>query len=272
MKQPHLYDGRSRQVVLSSLETALQEDEKIAGALLVGSGATGFIDELSDLDLAVIVDDSADTLTVFRRWDATLHRILPVLWSFSDVRGPEIGLYGLLLSDFLEVDISFQSYQALSARSPNWRVLFDRTGAIVSAMQSLTSTKEEPSLDEAYFRRLDSIWHYIIHIAVCIRRGHMWRALHYLEELRNRTVELEGMLCNRRTQHFRDVDDLPKERLAGLETTLVGSMEYSEIVRAFLAAVDCWFETAARVESVCGLSKADSLRQSMKEFLHLIAL
>lgn len=257
-------------MTLERLETALRADDRVGGVLLVGSGAYGFYDELSDLDLAVVVQRNVDALTIFKDWHSKLHSVLPILWCFTDIRGPEVGLYAVILSDFMEVDISFQSLTALSARSPNWRILFDRTGEVERIMGGVSEDGTRVELQERYLRRLDSIWHYVTHVAILIKRGQMWRALHYLEELRNRTIEIECLLSGCRTGHFREVDRLPSDRLAALERTLVGSTHPDDVVRALKAATQCFFETAARVEQECGLNKAEKLRNAMEEYLQII--
>lgn len=265
-----LYNGQSRQKTLEKLLGALESDHRIGGVLLVGSGAYGFKDELSDIDLAVVVNRGQDALTVFRDWESVIRNLLSILWCFADVRGPEVGLYAIILKDFLEVDISFQSLSVLSARSANWKVLLDRTGQIQDILCESWSENTEPSLEALYSRRLGSIWHYVTHVAVSIKRRHLWRATHYLEEIRNRTIELEGLVCNRQTRHFREVDQLPRDLLATLERTFPTRLECDELVRALYAATDCFFETAARIDRIFGSKQSYPLREAMEQYLSLI--
>ena len=266
-----VYNSQSRQETLEKLLEALESDHRIGGVLLVGSGAYGFKDEFSDIDLAVVVSEGQDAISVFRDWESVIRNLLPVLWCFTDIRGPEVGLYAFILEDFLEVDISFQSLAMLSARSPNWRVHLDKIGQIQEILRASWLEKTEPNLETLYARRLDSIWHYVTHVAVSIKRGHLWRAMHYLEEIRNRTIELEGCACNRQTHHFREVDQLPSARLSALEQTLPTRLERNELVRALYAAMDCFFETAARIDRICGTQRSDILREAMERYLSLIA-
>lgn len=265
-----LYNSQSRQETLEKLCKALESDHRIGGVLLVGSGAYGFKDELSDIDLAIVVCEEQDALTVFRDWESVIRDLLPVLWCFADIRGPEVGLYAFILEDFLEVDISFQSLSVLSARSPNWKVIWNRTGQIEEILHVLWSESVEPNLETLYARRLDSIWHYVTHVAISIKRGHLWRATHYLEEIRNRTIELEGLICHRQTRHFREVDQLPRERLTTLERTFPTRLARDELVRALYAATDCFFEMAARIDRICEKQQSDTLREAMKQYLSLI--
>ena len=95
--EAELYTPESRERTLERLASALLEDGKIGGALHVGSGARGEADRWADLDVAVVVHRNEDALDVFGGWRAVLEERLPVLWCFEDVRGPEVGLYAIVL-------------------------------------------------------------------------------------------------------------------------------------------------------------------------------
>ena len=265
-----LYNIQSRQETLEKLREALQADLRIGGALLVGSGAHGFKDEFSDIDLAVVVSEKQDVLTVFKDWDVIIRELLPVLWSFADIRGPEVGLYGFLLEDFLEVDISFQPLSMLTARSPNWKVLFDRTGQIEERLHASEGENLEPDLETLYTRRLDSIWHYVTNTAVSIKRGHLWRARHYLEEIRNRTIELKGLGENGQALPIGGVDHLPADWLAVLEGTIPMQLTCDELVRALHAATDSFFEVAEEIDKANGSTQSKTLREAMGQYLALL--
>lgn len=269
MDSTRLYDSRSRAVVLQNLHEAIGMDHRITGLLLVGSGVHGFTDDLSDLDFAAVVSDEYDALAVFRDWESRIRVAIPVLWLFSDIRSSEAGLYALLLKDYLEVDISFQSLRTLSARSANWRVLFDHTGQVREIMERSWSERAEPNVEEQYLRRLDSIWHYVSHVSISIRRRHLWRAMHYLQELRDRTIELEGLVCGLQIRHFREIDQLPEDRLSALERTLPARLESEELARALREATDCFFHVACRLDQLCGKEHSRTLREAMAEYLSL---
>jgi hypothetical protein len=258
--------------LLERLGSVLREDSRIGGAVHVGSGAREEADRWADLDVVAVVQRNEDALNVFGDWREALEGALPVLWCFEDVRGPEVGLYAIILEDFMELDISFQSLGVLSAHSPNWRILFDRTDEIEAIMSRPPDRDERAELEETYCRRLDSIWHYVTHVAVSIKRGKPWRALFYLQEMRDRTIEIEGLLCECTTKHFREVDDLPADRLAALERTLVGTVRADTVAQVLIAATECFFDTAARAEEACGIKRAENLRTAMGEYLELMGI
>lgn len=266
-----IFDATSRQAVLGRLLTELHSDDRIAGVLLVGSAARGFEDDYSDIDLAVVVREEQEALAVFRDWRERIEAALPVLWCFTDVRGPQVGLYAFILRDYLEVDVSFQSPAVLSARSASWSIAFDRTSGLADIMERSWSERSEPDPRETYLRRLDSIWHYITHVAVSLKRGHLWRAIHYLEEIRNRTIELEGLERGLIIRHFRQVDRLPPERLRKLEGMIPRALIHEEITCALRVATECFFDVAGRFDEVYGLEASRTLKRSMDDYLNWAA-
>ncbi len=264
------YDSQSRQAMLDTLTTALSQDERIAGVLLVGSASYNFKDQYSDLDLSVVVHDNYDALTIFDEWEGKIRDILPVLWRFKDIRGDEVGLYAIILTNFLEIDISFVSRKALSANSPDWKIIFDHTGQLESIQQQTWKTHQPISLEQRYHRYLDPIWHYITHIAVAIKRDQLWRAIYYFQEMRNRAIELDGLLDQLQTRHFREIDQLPAERLQMLEQTIIQQLDGDSIFHALEHLTTYFFDVASHIDASFGNDHSQTLRTAMQHYLDLM--
>ena len=49
-----MYSTEERENALNLICDALRQDDRVAGCVLVGSGAVGFADEFSDIDLHVV--------------------------------------------------------------------------------------------------------------------------------------------------------------------------------------------------------------------------
>jgi len=264
-----LFSPEERQQVLDRILAALRTDSRIAGVVIVGSGAEGFEDGYSDLDLSVVVAVDDDVLPVYREWKSRIQELFPVVSCFQTAYGPYSYLYGFFLDNFLELDVGFLCLNNLRAKRGRWKVGFDRTGKIECIMQSSWAGGERPNIQEIYLSRLNSIWHYITHVVASVERGQPWRALHYLEEVRNRTVELAGLRRGLETRHFRQVDQLPEECRFELQQTLVSSTEATDIMRALRKATTCFFREAQALEETLGLTLASSLEVKLREYLDL---
>jgi predicted nucleotidyltransferase len=265
-----LFTPDERQAVLEQMLAALQTDDRIAGVIVVGSGAVGFEDEYSDIDLAVVVHQARDVRSVYDHWRAQFKTLLPVRHEFEAPRGPNILLFGLLLDHFLEIDASFQCLDDLTARRARWRVAFDRSGQITPIMQASWDARETPDIQATYLRWVKSIWYYITHVAIHVERGHLWRAVLDLEDLRHRAVVLAGLRHSVETEHYREVHRLPPDFLAGLEHTLVTHLDEIEIMRALRAAVDCFFTEAKALDLLLGLDLAPALETDMYAYIDVI--
>src|SRR3712207_2026666 len=92
-----------RAEVLRRLSDALREDRRLAGAVLVGSGANGFQDDESDIDLVAPVAAEYDAATVFRDWKARIGDVIAVRYQAETAFTEQHHLLVLLCADRLEV-------------------------------------------------------------------------------------------------------------------------------------------------------------------------
>ena len=269
-KEIILFSPERRQEILDRILVALRTDNRIAGVLVVGSGAVGFEDAYSDIDLCVVVAAEDDVNAVFREWRTRIEEILPVIHCIEITYGPNNYLYAFLLDGFLELDIGFLCLTNLFAKRERWKIIFDRSGKIEDIMRSRWEERAKPDIKDAYLSRINGIWHYIIHVVVALKRRQPWRALHYLEVIRNRTVELAGLRMGLETKHFRQVDQMPNEFLTELRRTLVSSTDTVDIMRALKAATRCFFREARFLDKMLGLNIGNKLGAKMEEYLKLI--
>lgn len=211
-----LYTPEERDDVAAGLLELLREDDRIEHAGLEGSGATGYADRWSDVDLVAKVAAGVDQREVADDWVARAYDALPVVHHFAVAFG-EHHVRGFLLENLLEVDIGFQP--------------------------TVESEGDWPTPDaeaEAGFA-----WHDVLHAGVAIARGRPWRAQYYLGLLRWRTLTLATERLGVDFSEYKGVDDLPADVLAPLEDGLPRSLDTAELgraaraaARAFLAELD----------------------------------
>ena len=264
-----LFSPGQRQQVLDRVLAALETDERIAGVLVVGSDAVGFDDRYSDIDLSVVIAAEDQVLLAFREWRSRIERLLPVIHCLEAIYGPNNYLHGFLLEGFLEVDIGFVSFANLVARRERWKLAFDRSGKIEGIMQSSWQNRPQRDLRAGYFRRLDSVWHYITHVVIALKRNQPWKAMNYLEVIRNRTIELAGLRLGLDTGHFRQVDQMPAEFLSDLQKALISSTDHADILRALKMAAACFFREAQALDEMLGLNTARPLAAQIQHYLDL---
>jgi hypothetical protein len=263
------YSPEYRQATLDRVLAALEADERITGVIIVGSGAVGFDDDYSDIDLCIVCPDE-NTQTIYEDWRARFEKLLPVIGCSPVTYGSNSHLYALLLNGFLELDAGFIGVGSLTAKRERWKVAFDRSGKIAEIMTRSWEKRKPIDPEREYLPRVAGIWHHVLHVGSALRRGQPWKALHYLETIRNRTIELAVLRQGLDIGHFREVDRLPDDVLCDLQTTLPQSTEEAEIIRALEHAADCFFREAAAWDNMLGLSYSATLEPKMMEFIGLL--
>ena len=263
------YSPEYRQSTLDRVLDALDADERITGVLVVGSGAVGFDDNYSDVDLCIVCPDD-QTLSIYQDWRERFEKLLPVIHCCPVTYNPSSHLYALLLDGFLELDAGFIGMGSLTAKRERWKVAFDRSGEIARIMADSWKNRKPVDPKFEYMRRVEGIWHHVLHVGQALRRGQPWKALHYLETIRNRTIELAVLRRGLDIGHFRDADRLPDGLLAELAQTLPLSTEESEIIRALECAIECFFREAAAWDALLGMNYAANLEPKMRAFLPLL--
>ena len=260
--EPFSPEERSR--VLAVLLDALQSDKRIAGALIVGSGAEGFADNYSDIDLAVVVEQDDDLPIVFKDWGLRLGTVVDVFHSNCDAWRH---LWVYLLDSFLEVDMGFVTLKTLSARAARWRVAFDRTGTIAETMERSWSERADVDLDASLGKCIDNVWYYVMHAAIAIQRGELWRARHEIELIRNQTIELHGLRASIDTHRFSSVHRLHRKFLDAMEEVSTSPDQPALLMAATRLATACFFREAGEMDMLLGSGISAPMKAKLQAYL-----
>jgi hypothetical protein len=263
-----LYTEEERVSVLGRIVELAQRDERMAGCVLVGSGSYGFADEYSDIDLCMAVHDDVDVRGAFDDWRQMTESMLPVFAYCPSVRGEDIFLHNFFLTSYLEINMCFMRCRDLTARTPNWKIVLDRTGAIHDRM-TRTSDSDAQSSDAGQYlkQRVSAIWHYVLHAFVASKRGRYWQAISDIEEIRNQTIRIHGLRNELESKRNRDVDGMDVEFLRGIERTLVAGPNRDEVNRALGAVARSFFDEAHSAEADLGLASSQPLDDKLADLL-----
>jgi hypothetical protein len=230
-----LYTPEERDQIATQLGELLAGDERVARAELSGSGADGYADRWSDVDLVVEVAKGFDQREVADGWIGRIYEAVPVVHHYAVSFGDE-HVRGFLLQNLLEVDLGFQP--AAGREGGDW-----------------------PGPDpegEAGFA-----WHDAVHAGVAAARGRPWRAQYHIGLLRWRTLALATHRLGLDLGEYKGVDDLPAEVLDPLEEGLPRSLEPAEVSRAARAATQAFLSELTRTQP----ELADRLAVPLLEFL-----
>lgn len=263
-----MFSIEERQRVLESICDVLLADEKVASSILVGSGAIGFTDELSDLDLHVMTFETEQVREVFAELKDRVTDLLPVTAYVDSRRGENKVMHHFLLESFLEIDMCILPVAETEAKAPHWRVLFDRTNSVDRRMaKSWEEEQGRDRLEGAHEGYVGAIWHFVLHGVVAAKRGRYWQALSDVERIRSMAAELRGLRTGVRTNRNKDLHEMESLFLERLEGTLVGSLGHAQIAQAMANAVHIFFDEAEEAEAELGLPDSKELEGKLSRLL-----
>ena len=159
-------------------------DARLAGLAAGGSFRSRMLDEHSDLDL-VVVSLPEVSRDVLREGPDFARQLGPLLATFP---GDHVGEPRLLISLYgpplLHVDLKFMSTEELVHRVEDPEILWDRRGAVRSAMAEARAVYPPPRLQWIE----DRFWVWVHYIAVKIARGELFEAIDGLGFIRARVL------------------------------------------------------------------------------------
>lgn len=227
---------RHHAVVLDRVKRAVADDPRLVGLAAGGSLLTGGVDEYSDLDLVVVVDDEHHE-TVMRERKDIARSWGPLLACFTGDHVGEPRLLICLYADpLMHVDLKFLRADELAQRMEDPVVLWER-GRTVS--RSLDATTARPHAFDVQWLE-DRFWTWVHYAAAKLGRGELFEVLDFLTFLRGQALaplalHLRGISprgVRRLEQHAPDL--LPA--FAGT----VASYDAADCARALVHCVDLY--------------------------------
>jgi hypothetical protein len=155
------------------------------------------------------------TLDVVAEFDAVVLFDLPIPSTIYRV---------FLLPGALQVDLSFTAEDEFGARSPRFRLLFGH------AVERPTSPP--PSPEQLFGLGV----HYLTHAHVCIERGRLLQAEHWLHEARYQALTLACARLGLDVTYARGFGKLPSDVSEPLNGALVRELSVGELRRALAVA------------------------------------
>jgi len=221
---------------------AVAADERFSALLIGGSYIHGGLDEQSDLDFVIIVEDEsyADVMASRVRFAEALGGLV------SAFTGEHVGEPRLLICLYgpplLHVDFKFTLVSDLNSQIEQRAVLFARDPAAIKR-RIQTGRVSWPNLPSEWFEARAWIWlHYA---ATKLARGELYEAIGMLGFFREQVL---GPLFYRRTG--RDQRGVRRFEALGLDTSdkmaaTVARHEAASVRDAIEASIDCYLDLRA---------------------------
>ena len=234
-----VFSVRDRQVAFDYILSTARQCGKIISLVQVGSGANGYRDERSDLDF-VIALDSADSMAEVMEY---MHQKVSgeyKLLFFTQDKSRHLQVF--LLSNFLEIDIGYGTYEHAAAWKPAFKVLYDSSGVVEEKMIRSREWMDDKIYGEKQKKDTDtacqSVWARLMHAAVAIRRGEYFRVIGELEYVRKLYIDLLGDRYRLESNLNREIDRLPEAEKAAIRSTFITNENPSELWERLMNLTD----------------------------------
>jgi len=163
-----------RMTSLEALKAYATEHENVLGTLLVGSGARGFTDQYSDIDVVFVAEDEPSVLGVVDDLASWLPNEFKLIFMTTYRHEPDIFVICLITENGLELDVAVWSLPKLRATKPDWKLIQSRSPVqdqlITAAMQQPKPSSKRIGGTEIYGD--DPLWQSVNRLAVArLRRN-----------------------------------------------------------------------------------------------------
>ena len=225
-----VFNVQDRQSVFEYILTIATECGKIVSLVQVGSGANGYHDEHSDLDFVIALDSGESMHEVMDY----MHRMISAKYELAFFTQNESRhLQNYILSNLLEIDIGYGTYEHAAALKPAFKVLFDHSGTVEEKMvrsrewmnDRIYGEKQKKDMEQAR----NAVWLFLMHAAVAIHRGNCFRAIGEMEAARALYIDLLGDRYRLESRRNREIDRLPETEKAAIRSTYVTGESPSEL-------------------------------------------
>ena len=195
----------------------LRADPRVTSVVISGSAVTGGIDQWSDLDLVVFVEDSAET-EVWRQHFEIVGRLGKNL--LNAFRGEHVGEPRVLICVYddplLHVDVKFMAHKDAATLHYPAEVLWSR-----AAPPALPGPEPTRAFDVQWCANRVATWaHYV---GVKIERGELFEALDSIAFLRRRVLgPLIALEAGVEPRAVRRIEESESPRLESLARTACG--------------------------------------------------
>ena len=217
-----IFSVQDRQAAFEYVLSAAKECSRIIALVQVGSGAAGYRDDRSDLDFVIALDSDGSMPEVMDFMHRKIAEKYDILF-FKQDEPRHLQCY--VLSDLLEIDIGYGGYENAAAWKPAFKVLYDRSDTVEEKMirsrewmdDHIYGDKQKKDIASA----CEAVWVRLMHAAVAIRRGNLFRAIGELEYVRKLYIDLLGDRYRLESGLNREIDRLPEDEKDAIRSTFV---------------------------------------------------
>jgi len=237
-----MFQIEDRKIVMEEIENYTKLIQGIQGLLLVGSGATGFRDRYSDLDLVVVVEEPQNVVHVNKQIKRFLQSKFSILKEKTYHHEMDVLVSCFFFDNYLELDLGVWSFEKIKATKPNWAIIFDRDKMISKKLNDTLDKTVHSEIDDAINESLSLIWQFFRGTVVALKREHFIKALKDIDFIRNQMIELICLRNNINYDYDKSIDDIDGRYYQRLQKTYEVKMDYNSIKNVIFDVMHLYFD------------------------------
>lgn len=235
-----MYTSSEREILLQAISEAMRSSSLFEGLLQLGSGAQGYRDIYSDIDLMAGCYD-AQALDAAKAMLTKLFQDLGAGWLQNRAWSETALGISVYFANGLSVDLSFLPTEELPIRSPRWKLLWDKSGRVERAVRTA-----EAACREQWLLREDIYHQAIFALRKCeiaIAREDWVGADMALHEARQVLLMLEAKREGKTAHQFKAWNTLDPQFLEQLKKTYPEKITVQSVEKAKNAFLELFVNT-----------------------------
>ena len=235
-----MYTAEDRQALLGRIMTFVKDNSEFVGLVQIGSGAEGFADIYSDIDLMAGCADATSVKAAGDKLFAFFDELGAVYVDHRQWSPTVLGL-SAYFENGLSVDLSFMPAHEIPIMSKQWRLLWSS----VDGLEAELVQKTEALVTD------DGLNHHRFFFAlrkteIAILRGNYIYAEMTLSDARQMLLRMEAMSEGKKIHEFKAYHTLDKDFLRDLEATYPKELSRTALADAKDALLSLYVRTVER--------------------------
>ena len=228
-----MYSEKEREEIFNYIVNEFKNREEVISVIQVGSGAIGYRDKYSDLDIAVVVDNNTKDEVFDKTYKCISDKYS--IFDFDDLRERRLQVF--LLDNYLEIDIGYYTLDSIYARRENFKVIFDKSNKVNDIMvnswnemkEKNKGTTQEVNMNDVISHIDSELWYNVIHSVVAFKRGNKYRCYFEMQEIRNYAIDLIAKRNNVESKKHRSINELDVTELNKIDGLFIYPKDYAEL-------------------------------------------
>ncbi len=250
-----MYTERDRQQLRDTLRRVAERAEGIQGMVLVGSGASGFRDRYSDLDVVVV--ESACVPAVHESLIFAIEADRPVLKHKVYRHESDIFVSCLLFAGHLELDLGVWPAEKLRATKAHWGGCSIRRAPTIDGQLKRILRGSASNFEETARESTTYMWQFIRGALAATARGNPIQAFKQMEYWRDKVSELAVQRQGIHHDVAKELARVPSDVVERLRATYEGTMDVPGSPVRMKALVELYCDLIAEIRDATPCRPSD---------------